>query len=359
MIDATISRVRMRELARPGAPERPARAPETAISWHRPSSRGEGRLTCQRKSPAWYASPVRALRRSMRSCYSVEAELAFIAVVLLAWQAVRIPLEGNVDVSVEHARAVLGLEHALSIDVEGWLIHRASESRVTGDLAWMYTNIHLPILFGAIAAVRVLAPDRYPRLRTTFVLSFLPAIAVIGLYPLAPPHWLPQLGLGPTPDQGQLAGTSGELLHNSTAAAASQHFGFAVFVVASLIWIFPRSWLAWAALAYPALVFVVIVGTGNHYVLDCIVGALTFAFAAVLAWLLHRDPRRSAFAVRTSGAAATGIGYAVFAWGFVSLDMLSPIRWSNVFFALVLVAGIVTVLSPRLAAAREAFAESG
>jgi hypothetical protein len=295
----------------------------------------------------------------MRSCYSVEAELAFIAVVLLAWQAVRIPLEGNVDVSVEHARAVLGLEHALSIDVEGWLIHRASESRVTGDLAWMYTNIHLPILFGAIAAVRVLAPDRYPRLRTTFVLSFLPAIAVIGLYPLAPPHWLPQLGLGTTPEQGQLAGTSGELLHNSTAAAASQHFGFAVFVVASLIWIFPRSWLAWAALAYPALVFVVIVGTGNHYVLDCIVGALTFAFAAVLAWLLHRDPRRSAFAVRTSGAAATGIGYAVVAWGFVSLDMLSPLRWSNVFFALVLLAGIVTVLSPRLAAAREAFVESG
>jgi hypothetical protein len=38
--------------------------------------------------------------------------------------------------------------------------------------------------------------------------------------------------------------------------------------------------------------------------------------------------------------------------------MLSPLHWSNVFFALVLVAGIVTVLSPRLAA-RAALAESG
>ena len=92
--------------------------------------------------------------------------------------------------------------------------------------------------------------------------------------------------------------------------------------------------------------------------LDCVVGALTFAVAAAFAWLLHRDPRRSAYAVRTSGAAATGIGYVVVAWGFVSVDMLSPLRWSNVFFALVLVAGIVTVLSPRLAA-REALAESG
>jgi len=294
----------------------------------------------------------------MRSCYSVEVELAFIALVLLAWQAVRIPLEGSVAVSVAHAHSVLGLEHALSIDVEGRLIHRASASSVTGDLAWMYTNIHLPVLFGAVAAVRVLAPERYPRLRTTFALSFLPAIAVVGLYPLAPPHWLPQLGLGPIPDQQQLAGTSGELLHNSTAAAASQHFGFAIFVAASLIWIFPRSALAWATLAYPALVFVVIVGTGNHYVLDCFVGALTFALAGAAAWILHGHMRGASYPIRTAGAAATGIGYAIVAWGFVSLDLLTPLRWSNILFVLVLVAGIVVVASPRLAS-REAFAESG
>jgi PAP2 superfamily len=294
----------------------------------------------------------------MRSCYSVEVELAIVGLVLLAWQAARIPLEGNVDVSVAHAHSVLHLESLLSIDVEAWTIEHASRSGIVGDLAWMYTNIHLPVLFGAVAALRVLAPDRYPRLRTTFVLSFIPAIFVIGLYPLAPPRWLPGLGLGPIPDQSSLAGTSGEALHNSTAAAASQHFGFAIFVAASLIWIFPRSRLAWLALAYPALVFLVIVGTGNHYVLDCIVGALTFALAAGAAWLLHRDARRGAYAVRPSEALATGVGYAVVTWGFVSLDMLSPLRWSNVLFALVLVCGIAIVASPRMAA-REALAESG
>ena len=294
----------------------------------------------------------------MRRCYSVEVELAIVGLVLLAWQAARIPLEGDVGVSVAHAHSVLRLENALSIDVEGWTIDRASRSGIVGDLAWMYTNIHLPVLFGAVAALRVLAPDRYPRLRTTFVLSLVTALFVIGLYPLAPPHWLPELGLGPMPEQSQLAGTSGELFHNSTAAAASQHFGFAIFVTASLVWIFPRSRLAWLALAYPALVFVVIVGTGNHYVLDCVVGALTFALAASAAWLLHRDSRRGAYVVRPSGAVAAGLGYAIVAWGFVSLDMLTPLRWSNLLFALVLACGIVVVLSPRLAA-REALAESG
>ena len=58
-----------------------------------------------------------------------------------------------------------------------------------------------------------------------------------------------------------------------------------------------------------------------------------------------------------SGSTA-GIGYAIVAWGFVSLDLLTPLRWSNILFVLVLVAGIVVVASPRLAS-REAFAESG
>ena len=35
------------------------------------------------------------------------------------------------------------------------------------------------------------------------------------------------------------------------------------------------------------LVFLVIVGTGNHYVLDCVVGSLTFALATVVALVLH------------------------------------------------------------------------
>ena len=51
-------------------------------------------------------------------------------------------------------------------------------------------------------------------------------------------------------------------------------------------------------------------------------------------------------------------GYAVVTWGFVSLDLLTPLRWSNILFALVLLGGIVVVASPRLTA-REAYAESG
>jgi hypothetical protein len=285
----------------------------------------------------------------------VEAELAFVALVLLAWQAVRIPLEGNLDVSLAHAESVLGFERALSLDVEGAIIERVSDAGLTPLLTWLYTNIHLPILFAFLAAVRLYDPARYPRVRTIFVLSFVPAVFVIGLYPLAPPRWHAAFGLEPTPDQADLAGTTGELMHNSTAAAASQHFGFALFVAAVALWIFPRSWIALASLAYPALVFLVIVGTGNHYVVDCLVGSATFALAALVAWYLHR-PATAASPAPAAGVLGAALGYGLVVWGIVSLNLLNPSSPKNLLPAFVLAAGLAAVLLPRIA--KEPVAES-
>ena len=293
----------------------------------------------------------------MRSCHSVDAELALVALVLVAWHAVRIPLEGSVEISLDHAEQVLAFEDTLSLDLEKWVIGLVSSSAVSAALTWLYTNVHLPILFGFMAAARLLAPDRYPRIRTIFVFSFLPAVFVIGLYPLAPPHWLPAFGFDGPPTQAELA-EGAALFHNSTAAAASQHFGFAVFVAATSLWLFPRSRLAWATLAYPAIVFVVIVGTGNHYVVDCIVGTLTFALAAAVAALVHRAPCAATAQARAGGVAGVALGYALIVWGFVSLDLTTPASWDNHLpDALVLAAGVTSVLAPRLGA-KEALAES-
>ena len=229
--------------------------------------------------------------------------------------------------------------------MEAWLI--ASTVGAASTLEWLYTNIHLPVLFGFVTAVRLLAPDRYPLLRTTFMLSFVPAALVIWLYPLAPPHWLPEFGFGLPPTDAELTSTTGALFHNTTAAAASQHFGFAIFVAAASIWLFPRSPFAWATIAYPVLAFVVIVGTGNHYVLDCIVGTLTFVLAAAVASRLVPARERRTRVAQTGGIASIAIGYGLIAWGFVSLD-LTALDADNVLHALVLAAGVVLVVTPRL-----------
>jgi hypothetical protein len=289
------------------------------------------------------------LRRWLGSCRSVEAELAIAGVVLVAWQALRIPLEGPVGVSLEHADDVLRLESALSVDVEGAFIERASSTGVEPALAWLYRNIHLPVLFAFLAAVRLARPAHYAFVRTVFVLSFIPALLVIWLYPLAPPRWLPSLGIGHAPTDAEL-GAGGALFHNETAAAASQHFGFALFVAVVSLWLFPRSRLKWVVTAYPALVFVVIVGTGNHYVLDCVVGTLTFALAAIAASLLHGrvGAARSSTVQPAAGIAAAG--YGLIAGGLVTLHLTALTSWSNGAGVLELAAGVALVASSRLEA---------
>ncbi len=299
-----------------------------------------------------------SVRKIMRTRYPVEVEMGLVALVILAWQMARIPLEGTVETSLAHAESVRALEDSLGLDVEGPLIRFGATAPFDGILEWLYTGIHTPALFGFLAAACIYAPERYARLRTIFVVSFLPALLAIGLYPLAPPHWLSELGFGPVPDQGDLAGSIATLMHNSTAAIASQHFGFAVFIAAASLWLAPRSLIVWATLAYPALVFVVIVGTGNHYVLDCIVGASTFLFAAAVAAVLHAPHGQRASVAPASRVVGVSVGFMMIVWGLVSLQLIEPQGWSNVVPALVLVGGMAAVLAPRLGA-KEPLAESG
>jgi PAP2 superfamily len=277
----------------------------------------------------------------------VEAELAIAGLVLLAWQALRIPLEGHVGVSLDHASDILRLERAFSVDIEASVIGHVSGSDLEPALAWTYRNVHLPVLFAFLAAVRLSRPAQYPFVRTVFVLSFVPALLVIWLFPLAPPRWLSEVGLGPAPTDAELA-SGGALFHNETAAAASQHFGFALFVAVVALWLFPRSNVARAAAAYPVLVFLVIVGTGNHYVFDCVVGSLTFVLAAVVAFVLHGRVAADHSVLAQPGAGFAAAGYGLIAGGLVTLHLTALTSWSNVAGVLELVVGVIAVVSSRL-----------
>ena len=96
------------------------------------------------------------------------------------------------------------------------------------------------------------------------------------------------------------------------------------------------------------MVFLVIVGTGNHYVVDCIIGTLTLVLAAAVAWIVHR-PTELAPARAQTGIASIALGYGLITWGFVSLDLTGLRSWDNALYALVLIAGVAAVIAPRLA----------
>jgi PAP2 superfamily len=232
------------------------------------------------------------IRRGILAPVRLEVDFLLVVGVLLAWQAIRIPLEGSVGASLDNARALLDIQAALALDIEGSVIDATRDRGAHDLLTFAYEHIHLPMLLAFLAAARLAAPARYPLIRLTLFASYLPAAVLIGLIPTAPPRWLPELGSAGPPTDAQLTATTSELLQNSTAAIASQHFGYALLIAAGSLWLCPRSPLARALVLYPAFVFLVVVATANHYVLDCVIGALTIGFgAAVAAAVANGVPR--------------------------------------------------------------------
>jgi hypothetical protein len=250
--------------------------------------------------------------RLLDARFSLPVEMLILALVLAAWELGRIPLEGSLRLALRHSDSWLSVEQALHLRLEPGLIRLAHRADLLGPARWFYKNGDEPVLFAFMASAYLRAPCHYPFLRTTYALVHVPGLAVIGLYPLAPPRWVSSLPYGHPPPAASLTQTTSEWLENSTASAASLHFGDAVLVAAAVLWLAPRPRWAWGLLPYPAVTFLVIVGTANHYFLDALVGTVCLVLAAAAARALHREtslvprlwrPRRG-----TVLAAAAGFG---------------------------------------------------
>ena len=146
----------------------------------------------------------------------IPAEAALLGLVLCAWQAARIPLEGSVPQALHNARRYLALEHTLGLTgLQNGVISLVHHPVILSVARWSYGNLHVFAIFTFMIAVRCGVPDRYPRLRTTFILLHVPALLAIGLFPLGSPNWLPHLpAWAGTPPH--LTGTTGTDLRNLT-----------------------------------------------------------------------------------------------------------------------------------------------
>ena len=228
---------------------------------------------------------------SLRRPHPLRTEALILVGVLLVWQAARIPLQGGVPESLQHAHDWLSLHRSLGLSgVQNGVISLIHHPVVIDAARWSYVNLHLFAIFTFMLALRFAAPTRYPKVRTTFVLLHIPALIAIGAFPLAPPEWLPHppFWSGHVP---ALTSSLGSELRNQTASVASEHFSYPVLIAAETLATARGRLLAWPIVLYPAWVFLFIVGTGHHYPLDAVVGTLCLAIGYMAARVLHRAPQ--------------------------------------------------------------------
>lgn len=227
-------------------------------------------------------------------------QVLLFAAAYYGYQIVRGMVDGQIAVANWNATKLIWIEHQLGFFVEpslqAWATSRAW---LIGAASWLYINAHLVVSFSALVWLYRFRNPSFYWVRNMYMVAM--GIALVGyyVYPTLPPRLMGEWGF--TDSVANFTGvTDAELpasgLINHFAAVPSMHVGFAVMIgwpLARLVR--PRPLKAFWAL-YPFLVTFIVIVTGNHYILDAVLGALTAGISALAAQRLFARARPGAWA---------------------------------------------------------------
>jgi len=199
-----------------------------------------------------------------------------------AYDISRAVVVGREAVAMANGLFFMNLEKAMGIFWEPWVQGRVSAFPPLMDfLVWSYGALHLPLIMATTVWIFTQRRSRWTQFRNWFLAMNFMALLLYFLLPTAPPRMIFTSGIA---DIGYLQGTrtsifENGLLANPFAAMPSLHFAYALFVALALFMLARRTWLRWGGFAYPALVLLGIVATGNHFIVDA-GGSLLIVLAA-------------------------------------------------------------------------------
>jgi hypothetical protein len=212
-------------------------------------------------------------------------ELALVLVVTCAYFLTRGLIRGRASDALLHARDILAIEQTLHIEPEGVLQHLALAHPLALQAANLfYLGGHLPVLIAVAVWLYLRHPAAYRFYRNAFAISALLGLAIYIALPVAPPRFLPgfvdtlkSAGIG-------LDGSTVGLLYNPYAAMPSLHVGWALLAGMALITSARTRWLRAAGVALPALMTLVVLVTGNHFLLDVLAGIGIALLSLACSW---------------------------------------------------------------------------
>jgi hypothetical protein len=222
--------------------------------------------------------------------HSLSAEAALVVVLYGLYELARGMVVGDPAEAVRHARQLVTLERSTGLFVEERMQDAAHAFPGLIDLLSIsYLTFHLAVTVVALLWLHRRRPAAFPLVRTTLVLGS--GLALVGylVYPTAPPR-LSGIGITDTVSGGHVDLNSGLVssLYNPYAAVPSMHIGYALVVAASLLRYGRRVAVRVVGALYPQFVLLVVVATGNHFLLDAVAGAVVVGVAAGVALLLAR-----------------------------------------------------------------------
>lgn len=217
-------------------------------------------------------------------------QLALVAGAVFAYFGVRGLTEGNEHVARANAADILDLERRFGIALETRLQEPLMTHDWLRDVAnWSYIWLHWPLLIGTLLWFVIAERDAYVRLRNAMFLSGGIGLVIFAGHPVAPPRLFSAAYV----DTVTLHSVSYRVLQppalvNAYAAMPSLHVGWNL--LAGIMWwqvLRHRRW-RYAGVVMPGVMIWATIATGNHWVLDAVVGSAVALVGLLLEWLRRR-----------------------------------------------------------------------
>jgi hypothetical protein len=216
-------------------------------------------------------------------------QLAFVCAGYGFYEVGRVLFRGSADAAVANARDVVDFERTLGLFVEPHVQDALGHGGVGQALADLYSYGFHPVPVLALLLLFAFDRRRYFVLRAGLGASVVLALAIIALFPVAPPRLVPDLGIIDTVAEGGRE----RLLANQYAAIPSLHVGWLVLAGVAATLGRRAHWMA-VALVPGLLMALAVVATGNHYWVDGLAGtaiSLVPALAVAGRYGVARLPR--------------------------------------------------------------------
>jgi hypothetical protein len=226
---------------------------------------------------------VRLRRRPSAAPPSARAavfEFSVLGAGLILYLLGRLVTQASWDDAHANAERLLAIEQALGLAIEDDVQHIVLRSRPVAELfGKLYSYVYLAALCGILVWLYLVDRREYRLMRNGMAISALLAVAVIGLIPMAPPRLLPESGLIDT-----VVAVEGRphLFVNEYAAMPSVHVGWMALAGLALA----RAIGGWRGLLIGplpgALTMITVIVTGNHFLLDGVIGSALALIPALL-----------------------------------------------------------------------------
>ena len=220
---------------------------------------------------------------------TVSRELAIVGVAYLTFAlAKNLTDPSPVLKAVSNGWGVIRLESALALNHESFIqqiIARLSLGLLIA-LTYFYAVGMWLGLAGTAVVLFIKTRVAYVQLRRTFMLTMILGAVVFAVYPLAPPRFMPGLGMTDTVTLLGLdpaaPNSNSAISYNRFAAMPSLHYAWSLLVMVAAFRFGGRRVII-AGFSFQLLMFVAIIATGNHYILDALAGALLLVIAMYIA----------------------------------------------------------------------------